>query len=302
MNRRKFIGHSTMAAASSYLSTLPLAYTKDDVINLSILHTNDVHSRIDPFPMDGTRNEGKAGVARRKVLIDQLRDEKDNILLLDAGDMFQGTPYFNLFNGELEIKLMTRLGYDFATIGNHDFDAGVQNLADQMRHASFGLLCANYDCRNTPINQLVKPYAIKRYESVKVGIYGLGIELVGLVPKNLYEETQYLDPVRKAQEMETLLRKELKCDYVVCVSHLGFSYLENKHSDVNIAESTRYTDLIIGGHTHTFMNEPHIRKNLMGEPVIINQVGFAGLMLGHIDIVFERDRKRKKLSSYNIPV
>ncbi len=299
MNRRYFFRQSSFAAASAYLSTLPLGFDKEDVMRLCILHTNDVHSRIDPFPQDGSRNAGQGGVAKRKSLIDQIRSERDNVLLLDAGDIFQGTPYFNLFGGELEFKLMSKLGYDIATVGNHDFDGGIQNLADQMKHASFDLINTNYNWDNTPMKPLIKPYKLKRYGPITIGVYGLGIELDGLVAKSMYGETQYIDPIVKANYIERMLKYDEKCDYIICLSHLGYRYRENKVSDVVLAGQTRYTDLIIGGHTHTFMQEPAIEKNILGEPVIINQVGFAGILLGQIDVVFEKGKKRKNLSSAN---
>jgi len=273
MNRRKFIQRSSYAAGIAYLNTLPLsalAYSGDEILHLTLLHTNDVHSRIDPFPEDGSRNSGQAGVARRKVLIDRVRAEGQKTLLLDAGDMFQGTPYFNLYKGELEIKLMTELGYDIGTIGNHDFDAGIENLAVQMKHADFPLVISNYDVKDTPLSGKTKDVHIWDLGDVKVGLYAVGIELDGLVPKALYGNTQYNDPIKTAQKYEVLLAENLGCDYVICLSHLGYKYEGPEVSDVIIAQETRHTDLIIGGHTHTFMYEPHMEKNKEGRPVMIN--------------------------------
>lgn len=288
-----------------FLNTLPLSaivQPSEDVFHLTLLHTNDVHSRIDPFPDDGTRNAGKGGVSRRKVLIEQVRAEGQQVLLLDAGDIFQGTPYFNLFKGEIEMKLMSELGYDIGTIGNHDFDAGTDNLATQMQHANFPLVTSNYVIDDTPLADKMKDYFIWDFGEVKVGLYALGIELDGLVPKALYGNTHYVDPIKTAQRYEKLLGEELGCDYVICLSHLGFKYDGEKISDVVIAKETSLTDLIIGGHTHTFMYEPHIEKNNQGHPVLINQVGFAGILLGRIDLYFERGSKRRAQKGTSINV
>jgi len=289
MNRRRFVNRSMYAAGIAYLNTLPLSalgVPRDEILHLTLLHTNDVHSRIDPFPDDGGRNAGQAGVARRKVLIDKVRSEGQKTILLDAGDIFQGTPYFNLYKGELEMKLMTELGYDVGTIGNHDFDAGVENLAVQMKHADFPLVVSNYGLRDTPLHDKIKDTKVWDLGDVKVGLYALGIELDGLVPKALYGNTDYKDPVNTARYYEQLLAEEMGCDYVICLSHLGYKYDGPKVSDVVIAQETSHTDLILGGHTHTFMHEPHMEKNKEGHPVMINQVGFAGILLGRIDLYF----------------
>ncbi len=295
MNRRRFIRSTAYTAALGYLNTLmlPQLWDTKEILHLTLLHTNDVHSRIDPFPMDGGRNEGRAGVARRKVLLDQIRSEGQEVLLIDAGDIFQGTPYFNMFHGELEIKLMTEMGYDVGTIGNHDFDAGIDGLEKQLVHADFPLVISNYGLDDTILNGKTKDYKIWQYDGIKIGLYGLGIELDGLVPKESYDQVQYNDPIKTALRYEQMLSKDMDCDYVIALSHLGYDYKGEKVSDVVIAKETKHTDLIIGGHTHTFMREPKIEKNKYGEPVVINQVGFGGIMLGRIDLYFERGSKRK---------
>lgn len=305
MNRRTFVRNSLYTAGIGYLNTLPLSALdihREEILHLTLLHTNDVHSRIDPFPDDGSRNAGQGGVAKRKVLIDKIRAEGQQTLLLDAGDIFQGTPYFNLYKGELEMKLMTELGYDVGTIGNHDFDAGIDNLAIQMKHADFPLVISNYDIRDTPLEGKVDDMRIWNFDGIKVGLYALGIELDGLVPKALYGETVYQDPVKTAQRYEKRLADEMNCDYVICLSHLGFRYDGDIVSDVVIAQETEKTDLIIGGHTHTFMFEPYVEKNKNGRPVLINQVGFAGILLGRIDLYFEKGSRRKAQSGSAIHV
>ncbi len=301
MNRRSFIQRAGMTGLLAYTGGLPLdILSRQELVKLTILHTNDVHSRIDPFPMDGTRNAGQGGAARRARLITSIRQQEENVLLLDAGDIFQGTPYFNMFGGELEFKLMSEMKYDAATIGNHDFDAGVDGLARQMPHASFPFIISNYDMEDTPMHGKTLDHKIFVKGGMKIGVFGLGIELDALVPSSLYGGTQYHEPVGKGQAMATRLKHDEKCDYVICLSHLGFRYRNDKISDVVLAAVTRDIDLILGGHTHTFMNHPEIVANLDGEPVYINQVGWAGLRLGRIDIHLERNKKNKCLTCENL--
>ena len=256
---------------------------------ITILHTNDVHSHIDPFGSEDSRNPNQGGIARRARLIEGIRKENPNTLLLDAGDIFQGTPYFNYYGGELEFKLMSMLKYDAATIGNHDFDNGIEGLYTQLPHAKFDFISANYDFKNTVMNTHVKPYKIFKKAGIKIGVFGLGIELDTLVEKRMYKETVYLNPIEIAQDMTRILKKEKQCDLVICLSHLGYYYKNNpeKASDLNLAKATKDIDLIIGGHTHTFLPKPTVAKNIKGENVLVNQVGAYGLYLGKIDFYFD---------------
>lgn len=257
---------------------------------VTILHTNDVHSHIDPFPDSHSQFPAMGGVARRATLVEQIRKENPNTLLLDAGDIFQGTPYFNFYGGELEFKLMSMMHYDAATIGNHEFDNGIGGLLAQMPHAGFELLNANYDFSNTVMDGHVKPYSTYILDGIKVGVYGLGIKLEGLVTKELYQETVYLDPLEIALDMERKLKEEENCHVIVCLSHLGHAYREpNRPSDTSLAKATNYTDLIIGGHTHTFLEKPDVLYNKRERPVLINQVGCYGINLGRIDFYLDSD-------------
>lgn len=302
-NRRSFLKNSLTGAALLTLGfKTDSVFAKDDIVKLTILHTNDVHSRIDPFPMDGSRNAGKGGVAPRAALIKKIRAEEKNVLLLDAGDIFQGTPYFNFWGGELEIKMMSMMGYDASIMGNHDFDNGVEGFVKQLPHANFPILNANYDFTDTAMESKSKSFQIFHKEGLKIGVYGLGIELTGLVNEQQYGNTKYLDPIAKALEMEKFLKIDQKCDLVICLSHLGYKYKEAKVSDIVLAESTYHTDLIIGGHTHTFLNAPESVKNKNGNETLVNQVGFAGINLGRIDFAFSRNKIKKVAYTSSIEI
>lgn len=302
-NRRSFIRNSVLASGTLVFGPgIAGAAAAFATKKLTILHTNDVHSRIDPFPMDGSRNQGQGGVAQRAGLIRQIRREEEEVLLLDAGDIFQGTPYFNIYKGEPEIKAMTAMQYDAATIGNHDFDAGLENLAHQLSaHARFPMVISNYDFSNTPMEHRYVPYKIFKKGSLKIGILGVGIELQGLVPENLYGNTLYLDPIQKTNQVAAELKRK-NCDLIILLSHLGYRYDDNRISDLKLAQETENVDVIIGGHTHTFLDAPVVVKNRKGEDVIINQVGWAGILLGRMDIIFEEQNRKKLLQSQSILV
>ncbi len=301
MERRHFLKQMGISGLLLGSSKFPLqAMYHQEMIKLTILHTNDVHSRIDPFPLDNSERQGQGGVARRMALIKQIRANEKNVLLLDAGDIFQGTPYFNMFGGELELKLMSDMGYDAATIGNHDFDNGLEGLVNQLPNANFPLINANYNFKDTLMHQKTLPFKIFEKDDLKIGIFGVGIEMKGLIAAENYGNTQYQDPIITAYSLAAKLKNDFKCDYIICLSHLGYSYAENKVSDIKLAQNSQHIDLIIGGHTHTFMDKPDIQKNLQGKPVLINQVGWAGLMLGRIDVYFERTTKEQCNSCKNI--
>ena len=175
-------------------------------------------------------------MARRAVLVEKIRKENPNTLLLDAGDIFQGTPYFNYFGGELEFKLMSMLGYDAATLGNHDFDNAIEGFHKQLPHASFEFVCANYDFKNTILDSLVKPYRVFNKDGIRIGVFGLGIALEGLVNPRLYKETTYLDPIEITQDITRELKEDQHCDLIICLSHLGYEYRSDKISDLKLAK------------------------------------------------------------------
>ncbi|GAB2776204.1 metallophosphoesterase [Salinimicrobium soli] len=291
MNRRNFLKNTAAATAVAGLGSFGLMSFSEEKKQkkITILHTNDVHSHIEPFGPDHAEFPNQGGIARRYELIKRIRQENPNTLLLDAGDIFQGTPYFNFYGGELEFKLMSKLGYDAATMGNHDFDNGIDGLYAQLPHANFPFVIANYDFSNTMMNGHTKPFKVFIKDGIRIGVFGIGIELEGLVGKKNYRETKYLDPVEISREISAKLKKEENCDLIICLSHLGYSYQDDKISDMKLASLTENIDLIIGGHTHTFLDKPTVTKNREGKNMLINQVGWAGLRLGRIDFFFDNN-------------
>jgi 5'-nucleotidase len=311
ISRRDFLRFTGGAAALIGAGLLPVpSFARRDAVRITVLHTNDVHSRIDPFPSNDPKYPGLGGFARRAALIRQIRSESEQVLLLDAGDIFQGTPYFNLYKGALELQLMSDMGYDAATIGNHDFDGGIDNLRERIeRDARFPFLNANYDLRDTPLHNRVLPHTIIKKGGIRIGILGIGIELQGLVDARMYGNARYQDPLPVAEQTARRLKHDEKCDLVIALSHLGYRYSEKKVSDEVLARETSCIDLIIGGHTHTFLDEPVRMINRENKTVHVAQVGWAGIRLGRIDYFFDRDRKKSsliggqvKLSDYTIGV
>ncbi|WP_372975317.1 bifunctional UDP-sugar hydrolase/5'-nucleotidase [Muriicola sp.] len=289
MNRRSFITNSLAGAGYMSLGPSLLSGCSTGKKHITILHTNDVHSHLDPFPEDHAAFPDMGGIARRATLISQIREENPNTLLFDAGDIFQGTPYFNFYGGELEFRLMSMLKYDAATLGNHDFDNGIDGLLAQLPYAKFDFLCANYDFSNTVMDGMTSPFKVFEVDGIKVGVFGLGIDLDGLVTKKLYKETRYLDPVEISLDTVRVLKEEKGCDLILCLSHLGHEYRNPQTaSDVVLASRTQDIDLIIGGHTHTFLEKPVIHRNRKDEQVLVNQVGCYGINLGRIDFYFDQ--------------
>ena len=286
-NRRSFLKRVSLGAVGLTMFNHKLL-AQEDLIKITILHTNDMHSRIEPF--SSGKFKGFGGMAQRSSIIEEIRKKEKNVLLFDAGDIFQGTPYFNYYGGELEFKLMSEMKYDAATLGNHDFDNGLDGLKKQLKHASFPFLTSNYDFKKTILRNKFKSYKVFEKQGVKIGVFGLGIKLDGLVPKELYKETKYIDPILVANKVSDKLKNKLNCDLVICLSHLGLEYQSNKVSDIMVAKNTKNIDLIIGGHTHTFLEKPIITTNLENKKVIINQVGWGGINIGKIDFIFKQNK------------
>ncbi|HCN48738.1 MAG TPA: metallophosphatase [Chryseobacterium sp.] len=307
MDRKSFLkaiggGSLAMALAPNMMMAEELKILDLKSTNkLTILHTNDQHSRIEPFDASYTKNPNQGGFARRASLIHQIRNQESNVLLLDSGDIFQGTPYFNFFGGELEFKLMSMMKYDASTMGNHDFDNGLEGFLKVLPNANFPFICSNYDFKNTILDGKTSAYKIFNKNGIKVGIFGVGIQLDGLVGKKQYAETVYSNPIDVAQHYSNLLKKEQKCDLVICLSHIGYDYKEEptKISDKILAANTENIDIILGGHTHTFLPEPQTFTNRQGKNVLVNQVGWAGLLLGRIDFYFDTNKNVQHISWNN---
>lgn len=288
MKRRNFIQNIVLGTGTLLVS--PSLFSQENLKKkkrLVILHTNDTHSTIEPFPSKHSKFPNMGGVSKRHTILQKIRSEEEHVLLLDAGDIFQGTPYFNTFNGELEMKLMSLLEYDAATMGNHDFDIGLEGFLNAQQFANFPFLCANYDFSETILSGKTKAYHIFHKAGIKIGVFGIGIALKGLVPMDKYGNTRYLDPISTANKIASELKSK-SCDLVICLSHLGFEY-ENKNinSDRKLAAETQNIDIILGGHTHTFFDKPLVLKNSKNKEVLINQVGWGGVYLGRIDIDVE---------------
>jgi 5'-nucleotidase len=296
-SRRDFIKNTSLIAGAS-LCYPAFAGLSEDFTDITILHTNDVHSHIDPFPKNHSKFALQGGAAKRAELINSIRKQNPNTLLLDAGDIFQGTPYFNLYHGKIEYDIMNYMQYDVATIGNHDFDIGIDGLVNQLKRANFKTVNANYIIKGTDLEEFVEPYQIIEKENVKIGVYGLGIALKGLVPEKLCKGVQYTDPISTMHRTEKLL-KEQGCDIVICLSHLGYKYKEKNVCDLALAEETKHTDIIIGGHTHTFLEKAFKTVNKNKKEVIVNQAGWAGLILGRIDIRIAKNKNEVTLLTSN---
>lgn len=310
ISRRKFLGSS--AAFGAVLATsgtrrlssvgelevvdFPNSSSADKVI--TILHTNDTHSQIDPLPPNDPNNPGKGGVARRATLVKRIRKENPNTLLIDAGDAFQGTPYFNFYKGEVEYKAMSAIGYDVGTLGNHEFDNGVAALANALKFANFDIVSTNYDVSGTVLEGRIKPFVVRELAGVRIGLFGLGISPVALITPENFKGLTYRDPVETSRTVVKTLRENERCQLVIAMSHLGYyeKPREGQIGDVELAESVDGIDFIASGHTHTFMEKPVIAKQPAGGQTTIFQVGKSGIYVGRVDFTM-REGKVATVSS-----
>lgn len=249
---------------------------------LVILHTNDTHSCIMPLSehLADTAIAGRGGFLRRVEMIKQEREKHPDLLYFDSGDFSQGSPYYSIFKGDVEIELMNRMGCDASTVGNHEFDFGMENMARIFKKAKFPILCANYDFTGTPLEGIVKPYTIIRRNGVKIGVFGIDPKLEGLVLTKMYKTVKYLDPAETALKTATMLKKELKCDVVICISHLGWG--SGGDDDQRMIAGSRNIDLVLGGHSHTFFEQLRYANNIDGVPVPVDQNGKNAIYVGKI--------------------
>lgn len=259
------------------------ACTQPKLHTLTILHTNDTHSQVEALE-EGKRDEFCGGYTRRMGLIAQERKADPNLLVFDAGDFCQGTPYFNFYHGRIEIDAMNRMGYDAVMLGNHEFDNGVDTLAAILQGAQFPVVCANYDVKGSVLEGLVLPYTVIRRQNVRIGVFGIGIDPAGLIAERNFAPLQYLDPIATAQDVTNTLKNKEKCDVIVCLSHQGtHPSAEGKLSDVELAQATRNIDIIIGAHTHKTLTNVYI-PNLDGDSVFLAQMGKSGARIGKIQV------------------
>jgi 5'-nucleotidase len=306
MNRRNFIRNTAAVAAGLSFNKYSAAgyFSEAGVEKVTILYTNDTHSRIEPFPSNDPQFAGMGGMAARACLVSGIRKTSEHVLLLDAGDIFQGTAYFNYYGGEVDYRLMSMVGYDATTFGNHDFDLGCENILRQMQHARFDFINCNYDLSDTALSQNKKivPFRVYKKGRITIGVTGVGIDLTNLVATKNVKGILYKDPVEPLNKIAAILKRELKCNYVICLSHLGYQYAEKKMSDVVLASLTSDVDLIIGGHTHTFLEKPVPVKNASGREVLITQAGWGGVWLGQCDICFSENNINMIQSNSNLRI
>ena len=255
---------------------------------LMILHTNDTHSCIMPLntSLTDTMLAGRGGFLRRVAMIKEERKKHPDLLLFDSGDFSQGSPYYTLFKGDVEIGLMNEMGYDASTVGNHEFDFGLENMARIFKKAKFPILCANYDFTGTPLEGIVKPYTIIKRNGVKIGVFGIDPEIDGLVIHKNYEGVKYLDPVSSAEKIASLLKNKLKCDVVICISHLGWGL--KGMDDQRMIAGSRNIDLVLGGHSHTYFETLKYAKNLDGKEIPVDQNGKNAVFVGRLILNFDK--------------
>ena len=266
---------------------------------ITILYTNDTHARLEPFPSNARDYAGLGGIAKRSSLINQIRSEKNNVLLLDAGDVFQGTPWFDVYGGKVDFELMSEIGYDAMAIGNHEFDLGIEGFTEAAKFAEFPFLAANYFSRNTAIHPFLERQMIKEISGYKIGIFGLGIQFDNVVDPLKHEGVRYRDPVIISRRIVESLKDFHQCNYIVCLSHLGYRYESGMIDDLTLAQTVPGIDLIIGGHTHTFLDEPVAVKNHSGSVTLVTQAGHSGVRLGRIDLkISSQDEKPLIASRY----
>lgn len=275
-------------AALFYVLCLCVWLPAQELKELYIFHTNDTHSCIEPIEAHylDTAQANKAGFVRRVTFLKEMREQHPDMLLFDSGDFSQGSPYYNMFKGDVEIKLMNEMGYDAGTIGNHEFDYGLDNMARLFQIAKFPIVCANYDMAGTVLEGIVKPYTILYRNGLKIGIFGLGPKLEGLVQLNKYEGLVYNDPVKCANEVADLLKNKEHCDVVICLSHLGW---KGTDSDEVLIPATRNIDVVLGGHSHSYFEAPVYYKNLDGVEVPLQQMGKNARFVGRMVLKFQKN-------------
>lgn len=266
--------------------------TDTDSVTLVILHTNDTHSRLDPLPSNSSSHAGQGGVLRREALIREQRRQAEkegaSVLLLDAGDFFQGTPYYNFFDGQVEVDMMNRLGYQAVTLGNHEFDKGTETLAKTIKNARFKIVCSNYDLSASALKDVVVPWTVLQTGPLRVGVVAACPNLESLVTASHRRGVVYRPPVEIVSSLASMLKTEQACDLVICLSHLGYDHAGV--GELDLARQSSGVDVIVGGHSHTFLREPVVCQNKLGEDVILSQMGCDGVYVGRIVLKVKKQR------------
>lgn len=295
INRRNFIRDAALVGMGSLVKGGDSLFAHPaPEKRLIILHTNDWHSRLEAFPMDGGNLQGLGGLEARAAAIRTIRNEGYPVLLVDGGDFFQGTPYFSIGKGSTEIQAMATLGYDAAVPGCSDFFAGTNNLATQWKLAGFPLLACNYGVAGTPLENILVPYHILVRENITIGLLGVGIDLSGRLPDECIRGIEYQDPVKCVNATTQFLHKK-GCDIVVCLSHLGDYYPDQTISDAVLARENIGVDIIIGAHTHRVFAQPKKYVNKAGGETLVNQMGWGGVHMGRLDYFFPKIGGNKTL-------
>ncbi len=287
MKPNNFPGRKGLLCIALQLFLTWTASYAGETVRLTILHTNDTHSQVEATSPLAAKNPDMGGYARRMGMIDKIRSEEPNVLLLDAGDYWQGTPYFNFYNGRVEIDAMNRMGYDAATLGNHEFDNGPDTLASVLENARFPIVSSNYVFEHPALANLVKPYIIVERAGLRIGIMAVNVNPEGLIIQSNYQGMEWLDPITVANETALYLKERRKCDLVICLSHLGGNPEKFKQNDFMLVQNSRNIDVVIGGHSHELIANT-TAKNLDGRDIIVAQAGKSGLYLGRIDLVLEK--------------
>ena len=288
-NKRNLLPLQGLKVLIFLLAFSTISVLAGEKVKLVILHTNDTHSQVEPTEKSTLKTADMGGYARRMGVIQKIRSEEKNVLLLDAGDFSQGTPYFNFYNGRIEIDALNRMKYDAGTLGNHEFDNSIDTLSVILAKAKFPFISSNYDVGKTPIEKFIRPYLILKKAGLKIGIMALNVEPKSLIIESNYRGLIYNNPVEKAKEMSAFLKKNKKCNFVICLSHLGSDSTSVDVNDFDIAHETQYIDVIIGGHSHSML-ENIKTNNIVGEKVVIAQMGKSGLYLGRIDLELEKKK------------
>ncbi|MEX2601333.1 MAG: metallophosphatase [Balneolaceae bacterium] len=287
MKRADFLKKSVMAAAGGFLAG-PLRATAMPARpaggSVTVLYTNDLHSRIDPFPENSLHYAGQGGFSRRSTMIRRIRAHSEQTLLLDAGDLLQGTPWFQRFGGEVEFELMSRMGYDAISIGEADLDGGMYRYAENALRSGIPVLCANYHAEGTPLAPLLHDSIVRDFGELRVGIFGLGIDLSGKTDPEISRAIRYEEPAGAADRVIRRLREEQECNYIICLSHLGYRYEDKRIDDRKLASRVPGINLVIGGHTHTFLDHPEEILNPEGSRTWVTQMGHSGIRIGRIDL------------------